>query len=89
MTLDILAWNYNKKENEMEFEITKEDLSHLGQGVIQKHIGDKVPCLYGRDVIVLTKDDIMALITGGVLSIGVAGNEYQVLIVFDKTIEGE
>lgn len=71
----------------MEFEITKEDLSRLGQGVIQKHIGDKVPCLYGRDVIVLTKDDIMSLITGGVLSTAVAG-EYQVLIVFDKTIEG-
>ena len=71
----------------MEFEITKEDLSHLGQGVIQKHIGDKVPCLYGRDVIVLTTDDIMSLITGGVLSTAVAG-EYQVLIVLDKTIEG-
>lgn len=72
----------------MEFEITKEDLSCLGQGVIQKHIGDKVPCLYGRDVIVLTKDDIMALITDGVLSTAVAG-EYQVLIVLDKTIEEE
>lgn len=71
----------------MEFEITKEELSHLGQGVIQKRIGDKVPCLYGRDVVVLTKDDIMSLITGGVLSTMVAG-EYQVLIVFDKTIEG-
>lgn len=72
----------------MEFEITKKELSRLGQGVIQKHIGDKVPCLYGRDVIVLTKDDIMALITDGVLSTAVAG-EYQVLIVFDKTIEEE
>ena len=71
----------------MEFKITKEELSHLGHGVIQKDIGDEVPGLYGRDVIVLTKDDIMSLITGGVLSTGVAGNEYQVLIVFDKTIE--
>ena len=71
----------------MEFEITKEDLSRLGRGVIQKHIGDKVPCLYGRDVIVLTKDDIMSLITGGILSTAVA-DEYQVLIVLDKTIEG-
>lgn len=71
----------------MKFEITKEDLSRLGQGVVQKHIGDTVPCLYGRDVIVLTTNDIMSLITGKVLSTEVAG-EYQVLIVFDKIIEG-
>lgn len=71
----------------MEFKITKEELSHLGHGVIQKDIGDTVPCLYGRDFIVLTTADIMSLITGKVLSTEVAG-EYQVLIVFDKTIEG-
>ena len=71
-----------------KFKIAPEEFGY-SHGVNECDIGDEVWARYGRECIVLTKENLLALLSGKVLETDVNFGEYTLLIKLEDEDESK